>query len=126
MPRLPNTGNDAGSWGILLNEFLRVSHGEDGHIKSTLSVNNIKDFGAKGDNITNDTIAIQSAINAAVSAGGGIVFFPPGRYITTSTLICSASAVTLLGVGHGSIIVPKGNFDTISFAAPGNAYIYGN
>jgi len=110
----------------LLNEFLRVSHREDGSIKSTVSVSNVQDFGAKGDGVANDTAAIQSAIDAAISAGGGIVFFPRGRYVTTASLICSASAVVLCGVGHSSVIMPKGSFDTISFAAPGNAYIYGN
>jgi hypothetical protein len=45
-------------------------------------------FGAKGDGLTNDTHAIQSAINAAcstkspagVNSGGG-VYFPPGNYL---------------------------------------------
>lgn len=38
-------------------------------------MNNVRDFGAKGDGITSDTAAIQRAIDA-----GGIVFFPPGCY----------------------------------------------
>jgi hypothetical protein len=45
-------------------------------------------YGARGDSLTNDTQAIQSAINAAcstksppgVNSGGG-VYFPPGNYI---------------------------------------------
>jgi hypothetical protein len=42
---------------------------------------NVKDgaFGAKGDGVTNDSPAIQAAINAA-SVSGGVVFFPPGQY----------------------------------------------
>lgn len=45
---------------------------------------NVRDYGALGNwNGTtgnDDTAAIQSAINAAVAAGGGIVFFPAGNY----------------------------------------------
>ncbi|HWS00487.1 MAG TPA: glycosyl hydrolase family 28-related protein, partial [Prolixibacteraceae bacterium] len=32
---------------------------------------NVKNFGARGDNLTDDTGAIQAAINKAVSIGGG-------------------------------------------------------
>lgn len=39
---------------------------------------NVKDFGAKGDGVANDTTAIQSAINAASADRGGVVFFPAG------------------------------------------------
>ena len=40
-------------------------------------------YGAKGDNVTDDTAAIQAAINAACQAwplGGGGIFFPAGSY----------------------------------------------
>jgi hypothetical protein len=41
---------------------------------------NVKDYGAVGDGTTDDRSAIQSAINAANAAGGGIVYFPNGIY----------------------------------------------
>lgn len=41
---------------------------------------NVRDYGAVGNGIANDTTAVQAAINAANGAGGGIVFFPP-RYV---------------------------------------------
>ena len=40
---------------------------------------NVKDFGAKGDAITDDTDAIGRAI-AEVAVSGGIVYFPDGIY----------------------------------------------
>jgi Pectate lyase superfamily protein len=88
--------------------------------------NNVKTFGAKGDGITDDTAAIQSTIDAAILAGGGVVLFPLGTYKTTGALQCSSSHIVFLGIGQGSIIRPIGDFDTIFFAAPGNTYIYGN
>lgn len=39
-------------------------------------------FGAKPNGITNNTIAIQKAIDDASAAGGGIVMVPRGRFVT--------------------------------------------
>ena len=41
-------------------------------------------YGAKGDGVTDDTAAIQSAINAAYNAGGGTVYLPCGNYALAS------------------------------------------
>lgn len=64
---------------------------------------NIHDFGAKGDGTTRDTRAIQAAIDACTAAGGGVVFFPAGKFFSGTitlkdnvTLHLSAAA-TLYG-----------------------------
>lgn len=41
----------------------------------------VRSFGAKGDNVTLDTVAVSSAIAACVDQGGGTVYFAPGRYV---------------------------------------------
>ena len=43
-------------------------------------------WGATGNGVTDDTVAIQNALAAAGSNGGGIVYLPPGDYHVTNTL----------------------------------------
>ena len=47
---------------------------------------NVKDFGAVGNGIVDDTAAIQAAINQIASRGGGEVIFDAGKYLITSRL----------------------------------------
>jgi hypothetical protein len=65
---------------------------------------NVKDYGATGNGVTNDTTAIQAAINAVQTAGGGIVFFPRGTYIY-SHLFIRESYVSIVGVGISSVLM---------------------
>jgi hypothetical protein len=43
---------------------------------------NIRDYGARSDGKTDDAPAIQAAIDACAKAGGGVVYVPPGDYLT--------------------------------------------
>ena len=64
---------------------------------------NVKDFGAHGDGRTFDTKAIQSAIEAANQAGGGVVILPAGTFLSGSVWMKShvelriAAGATLRG-----------------------------
>lgn len=62
---------------------------------------NVKDFGAVGDNVSDDLNAIQDAINYSQSIGGAIVFFPPGTYKISGTITINnpTFGVTLRGSG---------------------------
>jgi len=53
------------------------------------AVFNIKQYGAIGDNVATNTVAIQSAIDAAAKAGGGIVEIPAGDYLSGSLRLAS-------------------------------------
>lgn len=53
---------------------------------------NVKSYGAVGDGVHDDTTAIQATINAALAAGGGVVYSPGGTYLTTAQLLLDYSA----------------------------------
>jgi hypothetical protein len=61
---------------------------------------NVKNYNAIGDGNADDTNAIRNAI-AACQPAGGVVFFPPGTYKITSTIVVPGG-VSLIGSGCGS------------------------
>ncbi len=62
---------------------------------------NVKDYGAQGNNSTDDTIAIQKAIDAAK---GGVVYVPQGSYVISNTLIIR-SPMTFMGADSETSIL---------------------
>jgi polygalacturonase len=55
----------------------------------------VRQFGAKGDGQTKDTKAIQATMDAAGVAGGGTVYFPPGKYVSGTVRFTSHVTVFL-------------------------------
>ena len=75
----------------------------------------VKDFGAVGDGVTDDTVAIQAAVNAADANRANEIHFPVGEYVITGT-ITLASGIRLIGQGamgaqvaQGAVLVHKAN-----------------
>src|SRR5204863_90286 len=64
----------------------------------------ITDFGAVGDGSTDDTAAIQAAIDAAYDAGGGTIFVPKGTYAVTGLWRSFAGVVPILFKGEGKFL----------------------
>jgi polygalacturonase len=63
---------------------------------------NVKHFGAKGDSTSIDTEAINKAIDAASSTGGGTIYFPAGDYLSFSVHL--KSNITLF-LDNGSNLI---------------------
>lgn len=71
------------------------------HVRSIdgLPFFSVGDYGAVGDGTTDDTAAIQAAIDAAEAAGGGEVKLLGNTYLISSTLNINESNVSLRGEG---------------------------
>lgn len=62
----------------------KVGETDFNYLNSKFVEVNVKDFGAKGDGVTDDSLAIQKAYDF-VKDTGGTVFFPRGIYIVSMT-----------------------------------------
>ena len=78
----------------------------------------VKDFGAVGDGVVDDTAAIQDAIDSLPR--GGCLVFPQGRYLISSRLTCFTPGAEIIGLGSvptesqfitGAVIYKSGDFD---------------
>ena len=88
----------------------------DSKLKELVSV---KDFGAVGDGVADDTAAIQAAINAS-----GMVYVPPGNYKLTATLILSSSYQGLIGdEKRPNFYINPSIGPAVSIQAPANSNI---
>jgi hypothetical protein len=79
------------SAGVTTAALVTYNEGDPGAVDRTVESKlqesvSVKDFGATGDGVTDDTAAIQDAIDAVNSTGGGEVYFPAGNYIISSGL----------------------------------------
>jgi hypothetical protein len=86
--------------------YLKTAAANTGWAKMVQSFEwlSVLDFGAIGNGVTDDTAAIQNAINACAAQGGGVVYFPALTYAVTQLTINAQSNVQFLGAGSGSIL----------------------
>lgn len=82
--------------------YAPLTSGGKGVVRQDSLAFNVKDYGAEGDGSTDDTAAIQAAINAA-SVAGGTVFFPAGTYCISSQLTVSAASSSIPPAGADGI-----------------------
>lgn len=81
-------------------------------VTGVAKIYNVRDYGAIGDGLTDDTAAIQSAISAA--SGGGMVFMPEGNYIVDPDVSLNmTSDIILAGVGRQTILKIKNNSNVL-------------
>ena len=117
---LRSLGLGAGAAGLFsLSQPPAVAGQGQGGASLSQGVFNVMDYGAKADGRTDDSHAIQQAINAAQKfEAGGIVFLPAGSYGVAKTLLITGR-VKMFGQGQATIdgathIVPASlDFDVI-------------
>jgi hypothetical protein len=80
---------------------------EDAVASPPPTVYDVTSYGAQGDGVTDDTNAIQAAIDAANARGGGTVTFPAGPFLVTRALTLY-SKIVLRGAGVRATILKKG------------------
>ncbi|CAB4126879.1 Pectate lyase superfamily protein [uncultured Caudovirales phage] len=82
-------------------------------LRETVSV---KDFGAVGDGVTDDTAAIQAAITY-VGASGAAVYFPAGTYLV-STITLAYEGQRLVGAGKYRSVIKMSAASTYGIQSP--------
>ncbi|MGH9780806.1 MAG: hypothetical protein ACRD33_03220, partial [Candidatus Acidiferrales bacterium] len=96
--------------------------GADAYFKSGEPWFDVKAFGAKCDDTTDDTAAIQATL-AAIPATGGLVMIP-GVCKFTSTLVINKADVTIEGKGHFQFITQNAPVTYLDFqGTTGNAIL---
>lgn len=66
---------------------------------------NVRQFGAKGDGVANDTAAIAAATVLAVATPASFLYVPPGTYLTDTINFTGAAGLTIYGDGMGVSIL---------------------
>ena len=98
---------------------------------------NVLDLGAKGDGTSNDTVAVQKAVDACAANGGGQVLLPGGKTFLTGTLTLRsavdfhlASGAVLKGSSNWRDYLPAGALlfakDATNVIVSGDGAIDGN
>lgn len=62
----------------------------------------VKAFGAKGDGVTDDTVAIQAALNL-----GGRLYFPKGTFVISNGLNVVVEGTSVVGAGRNSTVIKQ-------------------
>lgn len=115
-----NLADDDGSdWiGFIANDTNAVARSAQDKMRETISV---KDFGALGDGTTDDTIAIQTAVDESI-ANDYALYFPSGTYLVSDTITIEGK-FTIFGEGSTSVITTNDNTLAIFTITPvGNLY----
>ena len=107
--RLPQPGNDDGTWGDILNSFLGVAHNSDGSLKGvalsagggTLNANNLNDLASASAARTN--LGLGSAATISATAGGDLSGTLP------NPTVAKVNGITLSGTpSTGQVLTATG------------------
>ncbi len=96
--------------GVLFNQSFAQRGAVVGPVFATRGypVFDVMAYKAKGDGVTDDSAAVQTVIDAAETAGGGIVYFPIGTYIINGEIDVKSN-IFIEGEGPGNTILDFSN-----------------
>ncbi len=98
------------------NVFLFILTGLSLIAHSQKNFYNVKELGAKADGTTPDTKIINKAIEDAVEAGGGTIYFPAGEYLSGSIRLKSNIC---LFIEQGAILIASSDSSDFDKPEPG-------
>jgi hypothetical protein len=89
---------------------------------------NVLDYGADKTGAANSRTAINAAITACNAAGGGTVYFPPGRYLVEGGSVQNLTGqyVAIKGESANSSIIVNGNAAAPAMVVGTSSGVYGN
>jgi len=86
----------------------------------------VKDFGAVGDGVTDDSTAFNQCVAELVTLGGGTMIIPAGEYLLNSTVTINNGGIWIKGNGSGDggtwIINGQTNAPAIQFGTGSTLY----
>src|SRR5579872_643014 len=80
----------------------------------------VKDFGAVGNGVADDTGAFVSAIAYAKALGGAVIFLPAGNYLISSALTLNNDGVSLKGTGSLTSVITQSSSTANGIIVAGN------
>lgn len=78
---------------------------DDFVVKGPVPWIDVRAFGATGDGATDDTTAIQAAIDSVPTGEPGVIFFPPGTFTISAELTIPRSLIWIVGSGTDNTII---------------------
>ncbi|MGH9959212.1 MAG: glycosyl hydrolase family 28-related protein [Pyrinomonadaceae bacterium] len=97
---------------LFLSEARTYAHAQPGPARDVLisfvpveAVVNLRDFGASGDGVADEGPALQRALDALATAGGGTLFVPAGRYAIITPVQKNFAGLGFVGNNSGRCFV---------------------
>lgn len=84
-----------------------VISGSDLKLDIPAASENVKDYGAKGDGVSDDTTAFQEAVDRIYMQGGGTVYIPDGIYLISPDISIELKDKTRLSMASLAVLKAK-------------------
>lgn len=108
---------------LSVQDMLRQHESSIRRLSTTGQVLDIRDNGFKPGSKNDARGAIQQAVDKLASAGGGVLYLPPGEYLLGGPVMM-ASGVSIVGAGIGkTVLLPTGSTAALRYAGSAARYL---